>query len=375
MRISQDAIDAIELALATLGSNQKELAAQLGVSPTQISKWKKGEYMSSEMEDRIKKLTKIGDMHPSVVRWAGSVKDAKEWEKLFRYLADMAEEAAETGYNTYPLKDEMGLLAWSTIHVLNEMGVEPPRKFPEELKGYESEESEWDAIDGSPYSALVSKIYRSLTDVYGFYLAYVDELIRDNDDLLGTEADNVEPCLIELAASKVEEIDEKFAPRFRKFKYETRKQYTEWLTLVKDKSFRAGAPLRAELMDMVHDDHDSLGHTAERESLGLNSSRLHPDIYMNELLEGMRIIHQVLPAIMKKLGLHREFKLDTSELYNDASRRSVDRDGEELTNRSRPSSWTRRRMWRRRFGRVPTRRSNGRNSYTASLEGGSNVAR
>src|ERR1700733_6459923 len=113
---NQDAIDAIELALAMLGSNQKELAARLRVSPTQISKWKKGEYMSSEMEDRIKALTKIGDMHPSVVRWAGSLKDAKKWEKLFRYLAEIAEEAAETGYNTYPLQDEMGLLSSFTIN-------------------------------------------------------------------------------------------------------------------------------------------------------------------------------------------------------------------------------------------------------------------
>ena len=44
--VNQDAIDAIELALSTLGCSQKDLALKLKVSPTQISKWKKGEYMS-----------------------------------------------------------------------------------------------------------------------------------------------------------------------------------------------------------------------------------------------------------------------------------------------------------------------------------------
>ncbi|SCB79385.1 hypothetical protein GA0061081_101316 [Gilliamella bombicola] len=43
--------------------------------------------------------------------------------------------------------------------------------------------------------------------------------------------------------------------------------------------------------------------------------RLHPDIYMNELLVGMRTINQVLAHIMKKLDIYDEFKLGTSELY------------------------------------------------------------
>src|SRR6266436_8868736 len=95
----QDAIDAIELALGTLGCSQKDLALRLKVSPTQISKWKKGEYMSSEMKDRIKELTKIGDHHPAVVLWAGSVKNAEKWENLFRELAEIADESGETGYD------------------------------------------------------------------------------------------------------------------------------------------------------------------------------------------------------------------------------------------------------------------------------------
>ena len=40
----------VQLALNTLSCSQKELAMRLGVSPTQISKWKKGEHMSFEME-------------------------------------------------------------------------------------------------------------------------------------------------------------------------------------------------------------------------------------------------------------------------------------------------------------------------------------
>lgn len=311
----------VQLALDTLSCSQKELATRLGVSPTQISKWKKGEHMSSEMQEKLGAIANIGERHPSFVLWAGSLEQAIKWERLIHYLAEIAQESAETGYNTYPLIDEEGMretLCWETFHVLREMGVTLPKEFPKELDfDYEQNDSDelWELIyEVNPYSALIYKIYKSLNDVYGFYAAYVAELIYDNElDLIDTRADNIESCLMSLAASKIQG-NEEFAPKIREFKRQVTKDYLEWVTIVKDKAFRAGVPLRAELLDLVYDSNDELGHQAEAESLGFNASKVHPDIYMNELLVGMRVIHQVLPAIMKKLGMDDEFELNTSEL-------------------------------------------------------------
>ncbi|MDR2213363.1 MAG: helix-turn-helix domain-containing protein [Pseudomonadales bacterium] len=311
----------VQLALDILSCSQKELADRLKVSPTQISKWKKGEHMSHDMETKLRKLANIGDRDPQFVVWAGSIDDADKWDKLIHYLASQAMEDAETGYDTDPLRDEIGLLSWQTFHTMTQMGVAIPKGFPKELDidyDHDSDESDiesaWELIEGNPHAWLIFEMFKSLNDVYGFYAAYVNELVFDDElDLMNTPACNIEACLLELAASKLEEP--RIATRFREFKRHTNKDYEEWLGIVKDRAFRAGVPLRAELLELVHESAGALGHSAEAESQGINAARLHPDVYMNELLCGMRVIHQVLPAILKKLGIDEEFKLNESELW------------------------------------------------------------
>ncbi|WP_266182092.1 helix-turn-helix domain-containing protein [Dyella humicola] len=312
----------VQLALTATGYSQKELSLKLGVSPTQVSKWKKGDYISFEMEGRLRELAQIGDLDPDVVVSAGSLEAAKKWQRLIAFLANFALEGAETGYTTVPLQDELDLLIGATVSILKEIGAPIPPAYPRDIDlnfddAWEDEATDCallDAIEANPYSRTILAIFRALNDVYGFYAAYLCELFdREELGLMETPAENIEPGLIELAATKVD-VDKDFAPHFGRFRAKIRADYEKWICLVKDKAFQAGVPLRAELLNLVYDSSDALSHKAEAESLGFNAGRIHPDIYMNELLVGMRVIHQVLPAILKKLGIDEEFKLDPSEL-------------------------------------------------------------
>jgi transcriptional regulator with XRE-family HTH domain len=309
----------IQLTLAAQNCTQRVLAQKLGVSPAQISKWKNGEHISREMEQRLRVLSNVGEIDPDLVSIAGSIEDARKWIALIRHIADVAECAAETGYNTAPLVEEISEdsypLFLDTLQVLQEIGSEIPRPFPAELDlDFDDHDAATEAIWDDEVVSLIYAMFKAMTNVYGFYAAFVSDLVFDDElDLFDTLAWELNYDMLSLAASKLNPDEHKISGH-GEFKRKVESDIRKKLVLVKERAIRAGIPLEAELLDLVYESHEALGHAAEGKSLGFTARRLHPDIYMNELLIGMRAIHQVLPAIMKKLGIYEEFQLEESEL-------------------------------------------------------------
>jgi hypothetical protein len=85
-------------------------------------------------------------------------------------------------------------------------------------------------------------------------------------------------------------------------RFPSRKITFQWLTKLKKMAYKSQVPLPVEVMDLVSQSAGGLGSEAECAEMGYPSLQIRPDIYVNELLQGMRIIHQVLPAIMKIWG-------------------------------------------------------------------------
>ena len=297
----------VELASKILKSSQKDLAKKLNVSPTQITKWKNDEYMSYEIEERFREITGLSKLkvNPEEVLILGTIENAKKWQTLVKYIANYVIEDNETGMTCDPLYDEIELLSVHTIKLFEELGISFPSDFPDELdmtntKLYSHSENFFE----NKFASILLEIFTSFQNLYGFYSAYFynDLMSNEMEDWYQDCGMDFEVCLLELAVTKVY-IDPSIAPNTHEFNNKWIKQYQNWIDEIKNELFVRGIPIKAELTDFIRYSDEEVGKEAEAYSLGFTKSRLHPDIYMNELLIGMRAIHKVLPKIADKLKI------------------------------------------------------------------------
>ena len=251
--------------------------------------------MSKEMKDKLTTMARIGAIQPELIAMVGTIQNAEKWTVLSKYNLDAAVESRETAYDESIL-DNVGELITIVFALLIEMGVSIPKEFPKELDfDYQdfSDETEhlFDALDENPHSKLIRKLFDNYVSVNGYWITYVHNVLRNNDnenECLIEMSTELYYGLIELAATKLSlddfgELENNFLP----FSEKHQREWEKSLNKAKDMAYRFNIPLKSELMDMVTESTDTLDIECEAMALGFRH-QWHPDFYMNEILTHLR---------------------------------------------------------------------------------------
>jgi transcriptional regulator with XRE-family HTH domain len=296
----------IKMVLKELGLNQKELAMRVGVSPTQITKWKKGEHMSEEMRDSLSFFIDIDGRDADILELVGA-ENYDNWFAFIGHMADSANESGETGYIASIFhNDERNMLVYFTLMALKEMNIDFKIEVPESLVFDYDDYELLEVRSSNSLYCMIEKAYSALDDISGFCNAYIYPVV------FGDHSDRMTEVFYDLeyksiALSFIKTMDSEKAQRSNNFGADfidgVVSEVRNYAKEIKLYAIKNNIPLGAELLNIVSKTSGDLGTEAEQEYLGFNDDRLHPDIYMHELLQGNRVINQALPLVCEKLGI------------------------------------------------------------------------
>lgn len=169
-------VNIIQYILDTTTLKQKDIAAKVGVSTTQVSKWKKGEYISSDKEEELNKLAGVIDFD---LEWTKIVKTKENANKWIDYVHGVNEEDSELE-GRVELDSE---IIQSLLTVISESGIELPPSPP--IEEYINDNNIEDDFERYDYSNIHCLIAQYLESYYCINL-WIDQFINfyDNDEIL-----------------------------------------------------------------------------------------------------------------------------------------------------------------------------------------------
>lgn len=157
------ATNIIHYLLANTDLKQKDIAEKVGVSTTQVSKWKKGDYISSIKEQELEELAGIIEYS---IEWTETVKTKENSDKWIKYVLDCGKEVD----HPIALDSEIALrLLLSVSRSGVTLPQTPPEKRPED-------ECFDDEIDGE---SLIDYEDRSKNHKYSDYYLLIDSLLEN----------------------------------------------------------------------------------------------------------------------------------------------------------------------------------------------------
>ena len=318
----------VSFALNTLNCSQKTLATMLSVSPTQITKWKKDEHMSESMRNQILSLVGVdaNEVDPELVAYAGSLEEANRWVSYFEQMAENSRENAEHSYSCDVFTDDQYLcysLPMHFINLLQSIGFEVPKTLPnyftaeypdEELDDGESDATfdNYENTMSHPLTSLITCTFDALVDIAPVYSMYIlpigDELIENHIEE-GSIVFDIYHSLIELALlrgieNKINDYKDLYrTTAFFNFKSEILSWFNKSLYNLKKLAYKENIPMEYDIAALANESSGELGMHVEAKSFGFGEHKIHPDVFMDEIIKSQRVLHFILPKILEKLDI------------------------------------------------------------------------
>jgi len=127
----------IEYIIKNKKIKQNEIAKKLGVTTGQISKWKQGEYISSERRLELNKLADLFSDNPDWIDISKTKRNAESWFKYINQLSDNA------NLEIQEFQDNQEISIPPIFILLSQLGVKIPKK------AISINDSDWRNFDNS----------------------------------------------------------------------------------------------------------------------------------------------------------------------------------------------------------------------------------
>lgn len=263
----------IQLALVQKQYTQRQLAEWLGVSATQITKWKQGEYMSDKISKHIIAELKLGKTSPKVVLAIGSLAQAKRWCQTINHLADLVAKKHICFTDKASIHEQL-------IDILNYFSINYA-EFP-----MITAKSAKKAIGQHVVLRFIYDLFAEYASIFVVYQTHIQPLNWEKDEAFRER-------LLTLAATNLTVSQFDTDKTFDCMKQDTIEDYQSLINELKLYCLHSNKPLKIELSHLIRQTED-------------NPTVIHPDIYMNELLTTARLFRLLLPELLKQIDISDE---------------------------------------------------------------------
>ncbi|PQJ46837.1 hypothetical protein BTO01_28855 [Vibrio jasicida] len=271
------------------------LAQKLQVTESQLLSWLDSERpdISLEISQQLEGMTVEDHYIDTLTILAiGGLKALEQWQMLTNSLIEDACQRNLFDLAPMLMEEDQRSLCEQTLAALLNAGM----TFPLDTNTI---------IENNHYTVVFSKIFEEIISLHNYYQEFFEAVAEKP----GFELDyfhDWEEILVELAVYHALEEDLHIYPNLEQFKHNTKLKVYAYINALKCHAAQHRLPLRAELLHLLDKNPKDLYDYTEAEMMGLFPPRIHPDIYVNEMIESQRLLHKVLPALCLKCGMTEE---------------------------------------------------------------------